>query len=111
MCACEVRSMSIGLQVGTDPSPPTPTCRRAILCAVSDHELDLNELSGHDYSAWCPLFMPGDLSYHGSVRPWIDVVVSDRPHCEIIAENNAYGLILDAFGASDLLPRLVFGME
>jgi hypothetical protein len=108
VCACEVRSISIGLQVGADPSSPTPTCRRAIPYAVSDHELDLNELSGHDYSAWFPLFMPGDLSDHGSIRPRIDMVVSDRPYCEIITKNDAYGVIFDAFGAADLLPRLVF---
>jgi hypothetical protein len=64
--ACEVRRMPIGLQIGTDPSPPAPTCRSLILCAVANHELNLNELSGLDHSAWIPLFVPGDL-----LRSWL----------------------------------------
>ena len=39
------------------------------------------------------------------------MVVSDRLYRKIVAQNNTYGVILDAFGAADLLPRLVFGME
>ena len=100
--ACEVRRMPIGLQIGTDPSPPAPTCRSLILFAVANHELHLDELSGPDHSAWVPLFMPGDLSDHGSIRPRIDMVVSDRLYRKIVAQNNTYGVILDAFGAADL---------
>src|SRR5258708_12831722 len=55
--------------------------------------------------------MPGDLSDHGSVRPWIYTVLRDCFHGEIIAENNAYGVVFDSLRAAYLLPSLVLGMK
>jgi hypothetical protein len=82
--ACEVRRMPIG-QIGTDPSPPAPTCRSLIPCTVANHELNLNELSGLDHSAWIPLFVPGDLSDHGAIRPRIDMFASYLLYRNIVA--------------------------
>jgi hypothetical protein len=71
----------------------------------------LNELSGPNYPIGIRLFMPGDLSDHGSVRPWINTVVRDCFHREIITENNAYGVVFDSLRAAYLFPGLVLRMK
>src|ERR1700751_2429948 len=55
--------------------------------------------------------MPGDLSDHGSVRPWIYAVLRDCLHREVITENNAYGVVFDSLRAAYLFPSLVLRMK
>src|SRR5258708_39813596 len=55
--------------------------------------------------------MPGGLSDRGSVGPWIDTVVRDCFHSDLITEDNPYGVVFDALRAAYLFPSLVLRMK
>ncbi len=81
------------------------------MLAVALHEFDLLEGTGVNDAFVVRLLEPCDLGEHGAVGPGVNVVFGDGFDGDVVAEDDAHGVVVEAVGAADGLPVFIVGVE
>ena len=100
---------AVGLEVVSAPAAEAPAFGGGVFAAVLDHELDLDEGAGFGVAVGVDLLGPGAFGEGGAVGPRVDVVFGDGLHGDVVAVDDAHGVVVEAVGGADNLPVAVAG--
>jgi len=109
--AAESFVLAVGLQVRTTPSRPSPPQSSGVFVGIADHELHLKKRAGASDAFRVDLFQPSYLGEGRAIGPGVDVMFRDGFDGDVIAEDLSNRVIVEALGAADRFPILVFGQE
>ena len=107
----EICVLAIGFEVGAAPAGPAPAERVRVFGLVADHKFHLEKFAGANHAVGAGLLEPRDFREGGAVGPRIDLIFGDGFDGDVVAENLADGVVVEAFGAADWFPVFVIGRE
>lgn len=99
--AGECRVSSIRLQVHSPPASISPAAGGGILLTVLDHELNLDEAAWASVAISVDLLGPCGFGEGSALWPRIDLMFRNGMNGNIVAEDDAQGVVIETVGGTD----------